>query len=235
MQQGNEIEAPEIRELITRLRLAGKQHAEIVAEETQAESDANRLDSELGQARAQLEAAERALAVSGGIPDEAFLEEAQIQRLERQRRVVLARVSARRERVATSRKAIDDLTRQIDSAWLQLGVDGVRGVLAQFRKTAIALRRAQSEHMAWLRLFSNKPGIVGWAAARVIDPHGCGGAVEVDGCMVFNGILVDERMLTEENYWRPLAGDIADAIQALHQEVEAAKAEWCGGVQAEGE
>lgn len=211
-QQGNVIEAPEVRELLIKLGQAREQHSAIVADKLKADSEASRVTSEIGQARAQLDAKEKALAISGGLPDDAFPEEAQIARLERQRRVVLARVSATEERVTASQSVIDDLKKQLDSAWLQLGVEGCREVLDRFRAAALTLRKVQCEHMAWLRLFSNKPGIPGWGAAVVVDP--CD-----------NGHLVDYRMLHTESYWRPDAGELADAIRALHNEVEAAKTE----------
>jgi len=79
--------------------------------------------------------------------------------------------------------------------------------------------------MAWLQSFSNKPGIQGWVFARVRDPFGVEGLVEVEGCPIFSGRLVDDSLLASESYWKPVAGELADAILALRNEVEAAKAE----------
>jgi hypothetical protein len=225
VQQANVIEAQEIREIIAKLGQAREQHSAAVADKMGAEAEANRSGSEIGQAITQLAAKEKAMALSGGVPDGAFPEEAQIECLQRQRRVVLARVSARNESCATSQKVIDDLKKQLDSAWLQLGVEGCREVIAQFRLAAMALRKAQCEHMAWLRLFSNKPGIPRWQFARVVDPCGKAGCVEIDGCLILDGVLVDDRMIASESYWRPLGGDLADAILALYSEVVAAKGE----------
>jgi hypothetical protein len=214
VQQGNVIEAPEVRELLAKLAQAREQHYAIGADKLKAGLEADRVASEIGQIRSQLDAKEKALAISGGLPEDAFPEEAQIARLERQQRVVLARVSATQEHVVASRNAINDLMKQLDSAWLQLGVEACQEISIRFREAALALRKVQCEHMAWLWLFSNKPGIPGWWHAQVIFPA---------GGRAWDDHLVDHNLLTSEEYWRPLAGELADAIRALYEEVEAAK------------
>jgi hypothetical protein len=103
-------------------------------------------------------------------------------------------------------------------------------VLARFRLAGLALRRIQCEYRAWLQGFSNKPGIPNWdaAAALVMDPlFPKNGRVvtEDDGCTTWMGHLVDQQFMKDEAYWRPLAGELADAILALQSEVEAAKKE----------
>jgi hypothetical protein len=224
VQQVNVIEAPEVREILMRLRQAREHHLATVADKGKADAEANRVASEIEQARAELERKEKAMAISGGLPEDAFPEEAQITRLERQQRVALASVSVTQERVTASQMRMDDLSKQLDAAWLQVGVERCRELVASFRQAAMALRKVQCDHMAWLRCFSNKPGIVSLGGAYVVDGTCSSGVTEVNGCLVFNGRLVDGHMLWEsEEYWRPLSGDLADAIRALHNEVEEAR------------
>ena len=206
------IEAPKVREILAKLRQAHEQHAAILAEKMDADSGADRLASELAQAVSRREAKEKAMAISGDVPEDAFPEEVQLARVNRHRRVALARVSVVQERVAASQQAIDDLKAQLDAAWLQLGVEQCQKITDRFRQAAMALRQIQCEHLAWLYQFSNKPGVIGLGIASwVSDP--------VDN----QSIVCSPQQVHHEDYWRPFSGELVDAVKALHHEVEAAK------------
>jgi len=209
----NVIAAPEVREIIVRLLQAREQHSAIAVEKMEADSEAARLEAEIGRVQNQLDAQEKAMAISGAVPEEAFPEEIQIAALERKRRVALARVSVIQERVTASQDVINDIRKQLDTAWLQFGIGAVREVVDRFVQVALELRKVHCEHIAWLQQFHNKPGVIEGFDVVVADP------------VTKRTTLVDHRAAYNEEYWKPYAGDLAEGLRALHNEVEAAKGE----------
>jgi hypothetical protein len=225
MKQFNVIEVAKIREIITKLGQAREQHAGSLAAKKGADAEVDRLASEIGQATAQRDAKEKAMALAGDVPEDAGPEELQIGRVARQRRVALAKVSIVEERVAASQQVIEALKKELDAAWLQLGVAACLEINGRFRQAALSLRKIECEYRAWWSCFASKPGIRGLPAAIVIDPLVTELYVELEGVPVWNGHLLDYSMcLGNDGYWKPVSGDLADAIGALLREVEAAKA-----------
>lgn len=204
------IKPARVLELIAEIREASEAHAGVVTSQGSADTEANGLLEEIGLLRRSIAAKEASLAVSGEpLPEDAFPEEAQISRLERQLRVVKARERILAESAEAGKTKISDLRNALREAWREFALATCKEQRARFRRAGLLLRSLYAEQMACLTAFG-PIGLIYQDIAIVGDPENPAQP------------LVDSRSLMVDVHWKKLAGERYQEISALRDRVDGA-------------
>jgi len=132
---------PKVQECISALS-AERQRCECFAVDLERTEGAVRAaGAEVEQIRARIAEREAELARGEGvIPLEAFPEDGQLARAERQHRILTLRLNAARERLQGSQAEIERLKKAIEAAWLEWGKQEHARALQAFEEAAVNLR-----------------------------------------------------------------------------------------------
>jgi hypothetical protein len=206
------IEPTSVLALIAEIREATDAHAGIVESQAAAKAHADGLTTEIGRLTRSIASQERALAISGApLPADSFPEEAQVLRLQRELRVVKARVTVLAESAEASQSKLAELRQALRGAWDDFAVATCKEQRERFRAAGLVLRGLYAEQIACLTAFSPNPKIPPAAVAIVEDP-------EIGN----NPPLCDSRPLVQHQNWEKLAGARHEELSALRAEVEGA-------------
>ena len=209
---GERIDAPEVMGAIQELRAARVAQAGIAAEMQPAESALREAETELQRLRARVAERETALAKSDGpLPVEPFEEEPEIARVERQRRVLAARVELCRQRTRESQDVVNGLKGKLAAAWVQFCEGRYREVLARYQEAALAMRALYLELGAW------RENVFG-TAARCPSP----GALVIENPSWQKA--TDRFLIHTDAMLNFRVGDVWASLQGLRADVERAKA-----------
>jgi hypothetical protein len=212
-----DISAPEVRELIGRLRALNKQHVGVVAELRAAEAEMHQAEADLAGLKARVAEREAELASSGEpVPLEPFEEETQAAQVDRKRRVCLARVGFCEKRVSASQAEIDELKSKLESAWFEFGKESYHQTLVQYREAMIVARNLYAALMPWKTAFYG---------ANLVDFPSPGYVASEDPFArnIQERDLLCSNLMTDQKIWLPIAGTLHAAIRALRSEIEQAK------------
>ncbi|HYW47258.1 MAG TPA: hypothetical protein VE959_30605 [Bryobacteraceae bacterium] len=213
-----QIDAPELRELMAQLDALHSKHAGIGTQASGADDELRQAEGELARLRARITERELELARSGSaVPEAPFEEDADTARAERRKRVLAARVRLCGEEVSASQAQIDELKHKLESAWVEWGAESYRQGLAQLRAAEIVVRDLYVRVIAWRGMFSGQPASTFPSPGVVVieDPY---------ARSMVDRFIIHSDMTSIDQIWRPLAGDLPAALQALRAEIDRAKA-----------
>jgi hypothetical protein len=216
------IEPTSVLALIAEICKANDDHAGIVESQAAANAHADVLTAEIGRLNCSIAAQETALAVSGApLPADPFPEEAQISLLQRELRVVKARVRVLAESAEANQNALSELRKTLRGAWHEFAVATCKEQRARFREAGLLLRSLYAEQMACLIAFGYPPGIPRDGVAVVQDPE----YLRPTPTPPFTTTateLVDSSCMSAKPFWEKLAGARYEELSALRVEVEKA-------------
>jgi hypothetical protein len=199
--------------LIAEIREATDAHGGIVESQAAANAHADGLATEIGRLSRGIAGQERALAVSGApLPADPFPEEAQISRLQRELRVVKARVTVLAESAEANQSKLSELREALRGAWHDFAVATCKEQRERFRAAGLVLRGLYAEQLACLTAFGATQGVPAAAIAIVEDPESRG---------MEHG-LCDHRFLARQAVWEKPAVARYEELSALRAEVEGA-------------
>jgi hypothetical protein len=204
-------------EALKALRAARESEGVAATQTASAESDLTSISGEIGQLKARIAEREMELAESGGpLPADAFPEEADVLRADRQRRVVAARVELCRDRLRESQQNVETRKAGLAAAWHDFCREEYSRAIDLYREAALGLRSQYAALNAWRSFFPRgstadfpNPGYL-----IIEDPL---------GRQILDRWLVHCEMFGEAT-WKPLAGDLYAALCEVQSQVERAQA-----------
>jgi hypothetical protein len=204
-------------EALEGLGAAREMEAAMAAEALSAESGYANIQGELGCLKGRLAEREREVAKTGApLPIDPFPEEAEIARVDRQRRVVVARLELSRGRLRAAQQDTEDRKTTLRTAWHEFGREEYGRAIAQYREAALGLRSMYAVLTAWRSLFPRE------AAGKFPNP----GHIAIEDPL--GRRIIDRWLIHCEDFgdttWKPLAGDLYAALCEMQSQVERAQA-----------
>jgi hypothetical protein len=147
------IETPNLSALLSSLKDARRSHADLQKQLASVSADAERHEGEVARARDEVERQFRAAGESGGkVPDQ-FSEEVRVAKLERQQRVLNARVTVCLEKLSASHASIEALRARIAAEASAFAVQGCQHVVETITEAALILQASICQLEAFTAAF----------------------------------------------------------------------------------